>query len=731
MTAIALGTPLPANSNALKNYVAADDTSFDWKRVAGHSTGQFQFIRLQMVSQTWREHVWNHDVLLVRPGPDGLRHPEIGFLFVTGDGDVEKYAGLLQTIAARSGAAAAVVNRVPNQPLYDGRKEDALIAHTFQQYFDTGDESWPLLFPMVKSAVRAMDAVQAVLQSDFDQPVGRFVVSGASKRGWTTWLTGAVDERVAGIAPMVIDMLNMKPQLEWAQKAWGRQSAQIRDYTDLRLHERMDEPAMRRLQSWVDPWSYLGDYTMPKLLLFGTNDPYWVVDAVRHYWTDLPDPKLIFQTPNAGHGLNGGDEAIPVLAEWFRRIAEGQPVPEVKWSYRADPDGWQVEVTSSEPIQQARLWTARSDIRDFREAEWKPAKVEPLPARKRATMPLEMPEAGFVAHLGELELEGGLRVSTEVKVLPDTLSAARRPENRADLERWLRNMIGHHRFDIAEVRAATGMSAAEVRTAVTEFGIRPESATSPAPDEPLKVLPYPGGRHPRITFLDGAIAPQRETKLSIFTPWDAAGYVVADIPEAIWWNEGLPRPGRRENRGLLYLAHTHVPTHWSQQGIELEPLEWKPVEGGGFEIERRLPNGVAFGARAIPHPDHLEIEQWLTNGTDRTLTGLRVQNCILLKAAKGFDRIDPDRPHEGKYYRTPYAAAQSQGAHTDRWVITAWEKCVRAWGNNRCPCLHSDPQFPDCAPGQTVRLRGWLSFYEGPELDRELDRIDALKWWEK
>jgi hypothetical protein len=44
------------------------------------------------------------------------------------------------------------------------------------------------------------------------------------------------------------------------------------------------------------------------------------------------------------------------------------------------------------------------------------------------------------------------------------------------------------------------------------------------------------------------------------------------------------------------------------------------------------------------------------------------------------------------------------------------------------PCLHSDPKFPDCAPGETKRVRGWLSFYEGSNLEGELKRIDTTGW---
>jgi PhoPQ-activated pathogenicity-related protein len=69
-----------------------------------------------------------------------------------------------------------------------------------------------------------MDTIQTVTQKGHGQSIQRFVLSGASKRGWTTWLTGAADQRVAGIAPMVIDMLNMKKQLAWECPQYGQKT---------------------------------------------------------------------------------------------------------------------------------------------------------------------------------------------------------------------------------------------------------------------------------------------------------------------------------------------------------------------------------------------------------------------------------------------------------------------------------------------------------------------------
>lgn len=285
----------------------------------------------------------------------------------------------------------------------------------------------------------------------------------------------------------------------------------------------------------------------------------------------------------------------------------------------------------------------------------------------------------------------------------------RAPANDDELQFWLRNMQTH-RFTVPEMSRATGLSSEFIEEAQRRFKVT-EFASA---DEPL-VLPYPGGRHPRIGFIDGAIRPQRETKFSVFTPWKDSGYIVADFPEAIWVEHG-------EGRELLYLAHTHVPTMWSRQGIELEPIEWKRQEKGVLEIERRFPNGVAFGAKVVPNKDAVLTDLWLRNGTDKVLRGLRVQNCIMLKAAGGFNQLRADN----KRLQNPYVACRNERG--DRWIITAWERCVRPWANAPCPCMHSDPQFADCEPGQTQRLRGWLSFYEGKDIDTELQRIEELDW---
>jgi peptidoglycan/xylan/chitin deacetylase (PgdA/CDA1 family) len=294
----------------------------------------------------------------------------------------------------------------------------------------------------------------------------------------------------------------------------------------------------------------------------------------------------------------------------------------------------------------------------------------------------------------------------------------RRPTGEENLKNWLQNMVWHHRFTTAEIGAATGLSSDEVRDALKRFEVHAENRPPRADDAPLLVLPFPGGRHPRIGFLDGAIRPQRDTKLSIFTPWDETSYVVADIPEAI-------RRNNEKEHGLLYLAHTHVDTMWTKQGIPLEPVEWERAADGTLTSERRLPNGVIFGTKAKPTASAVQMEMWLTNGSEEPLSELRVQNCIMLKGAPEFAL----RSDENKVISKPYVACRS--ALGNRWVITAWVPNSHSWANTSCPCMHSDPNFGDCAPGETKRLKGWLSFYEGSDVEEEFRRIDASGWQEQ
>ncbi len=279
-----------------------------------------------------------------------------------------------------------------------------------------------------------------------------------------------------------------------------------------------------------------------------------------------------------------------------------------------------------------------------------------------------------------------------------------------ELRVWLENMFWHHGYSMSEICQVTGLEDQLVRSRLKAFQISDE--TRPArSDSQLLMLPYPGGRHPRIGFLEGAVEPQRETKLSVFCPWDDRSYVVMDVPEAIW-----------SNLGLTYLAHSHVKTIWDLQNTQLDPQEWEKTGEGCYRLYRELPNGIAFTTEAIAFEDHISMTMSLTNGTDQLLSDLRVQNCVMLKGAEGFQQ----QTNDNKQFTEGYAIASSSDG--TRWIISGWDPVDRAWGNPPCPCLHSDPKFPDCDPGETQHLKGWLSFFQGTDIAAEVERIEATHW---
>jgi hypothetical protein len=286
----------------------------------------------------------------------------------------------------------------------------------------------------------------------------------------------------------------------------------------------------------------------------------------------------------------------------------------------------------------------------------------------------------------------------------------RRPAGDASLRFWLENMMVDHAYTIDEASAATGMGREELTREIARLGIGREKQPPRAPDAPVKLRPYPGGRHPRIGFLDGAVDPQRDTKVSAFTPWDPASYVVVDLPEAIF-----------TNLGLTYLAHSHIPTIWTEQGVRLEPKEWTVGPEGVLTTERTLPNGIAFGAVARAKHGGADMELWLHNGTKEPLTGMRVQVCVMLKGARGFAA----QTNDNKMIKPPFVACRDETGL--RWIITAWEPLNRAWANPPVPCLHSDPAFPDCEPGATVRARGKLWFFEGEDVEAEISRLEQMR----
>ena len=103
-----------------------------------------------------------------------------------------------------------------------------------------------------------------------------------------------------------------------------------------------------------------------------------------------------------------------------------------------------------------------------------------------------------------------------------------------------------------------------------------------------------------------------------------------------------------------------------------------------------------------------------------TPSGAAVANFTIASTPRSFDK----QTNDNKVFASPFAACKD--ATGKRWVVTGWERCGRAWGNPPCPCLHADPVVEDCPPGESRAVRGWLSFYEGTDVEAELKRLKAV-----
>lgn len=364
----------PSIPPELDAYMKRPDPSFAWSI---KSPGQGS-LHIRMTSQTWQNVRWTHDIVVcdaaqAAAGRSSQASKGAAILYITGGVPNPADLNEASRLSELAHMPVALLFGIPNQPLF-GKKEDDLIAHTFEEYMGSGDPNWPLLFPMTKSAIRAMDALQAATAKT-PNPLKKFVVIGASKRGWTTWLTAATgDKRVIGIAPMVFDNLNFKAQLKHQLDSWGKYSEMIGDYTEKGLDKIVDTPRGSHMVAMVDPFSYLSRIKIPKLIVNGANDRYWTVDALSLYWDTISEPKYCTIVPNAGHGLGDGKQALEAIGAFARRCIGELKIEPAFFVSRSTEQGIRY-LTARLPDRGAAasiegVWIAQSPSLDFRDAAW-------------------------------------------------------------------------------------------------------------------------------------------------------------------------------------------------------------------------------------------------------------------------------------------------------------------------------------------------------------------------
>ena len=442
VSAPAVGTPLQA-ATAIDEYVRTHDPSYRWQLVSTKTEEGLTHLIVEFVSQRWLtpsevdKPEWRHWLTIAVP--DRVVS-DVGLLFIGGGSNgraAPDRAGAEVTAVARAtSTVAAELRMVPNQPLIfhnDGqpRWEDDLIGYAWAQYLQSGEARWLPRNAMVKAAVRAMDTVTAAVASqETPNRVDRFVVAGASKRGWTTWLTGAMDERVIAIAPIVIDVLNAGISMRHHFAAYGFWAASIGNYVDHGIMQELDNPRLADLYQLGDPWHYRHRLHMPMFIVNSSGDQFFLPDSSRFYLNGLRGETYLRYVPNADHSLEGSD-ALAGLVAFHAMIAQGQKPPQFSWRW---DDATLMILTNDVPAS-VTLWQAHnSTARDFRLETLGRQYVAASVAQHGPgiyAIQVEVPESGWTAAFAELEyaLAGDMtfKLSTDVRVFPDVLPHASRP----------------------------------------------------------------------------------------------------------------------------------------------------------------------------------------------------------------------------------------------------------------------------------------------------------------
>jgi len=425
------------NPTPLDSYVYKPDPNYSYEVVKTEEVDNSSVYYINLTSQSWRKPeevdrtIWTHWLTVVVP--ENVKKSS-ALLIISGGKNTDKpptsSSPLLRKIAKDVQTVVAEIKQIPNQPLVfandndQKRSEDSIIAYNWDKYLRTGDAEWLTRLPMTKAVVRAMDTIQEFCASKEGGKVKikEFVVAGASKRGWTTWTTTIVDNRVIACVPIVIDVLNLTSSLQHHYAVYGAWSPALNDYTELNIMDWLTTPEFASMSQVVDPYSYRNRLTMPKFIINSAGDEFFLPDSWKFYLSDLPAPTYVRYVPNTGHGLR--PDVVMGVEAFYKAIVNNKPLPEYTWSFQDDCTV--VVKTKSKPTK-VTLWEAvNPEARDFRLNVLGKA-YQPTELKEQGSGTyvgkVSLPEKGWKSYLIELVFPGpdntSFTFTTPVRIIPD------------------------------------------------------------------------------------------------------------------------------------------------------------------------------------------------------------------------------------------------------------------------------------------------------------------------
>ena len=420
---------------------------------------------LQFTSQFWREPnevdttEWTHWVTVIVPGGLGIAFGggvhDTALILING-GDIGEPAPSIdpadpnhmqfRSMALGTRSVVVELRGVPNQPLLfsddpNARTEDEIIAYSWDKFLNGGDDFWPVQLPMVQSVVACMNAVQ-----QFRPAVNNFVLAGGSKRGWTAWLTAAVDGRVTAVAPIVSDLLNMRRSFAHHYSCYGFWADALSPYEELGIFDWFDTARADELVAIVDPYAYLDRLAIPKFIVTAAGDDFFIHDSVQFYLDDLfyldslsngQSETYIRTVPNTNHYLDGAlDTVYENMVPYYDAFLRGEDRPVFSWALEDDGSMTVITDVNEPPPMAVNLWQADNlTNRDFRQVTIGPSwtstpLTEISPGSGVYIADPGMPPTGWRSYFVELvydfsspftdELETfDYHFTTEMRVLPE------------------------------------------------------------------------------------------------------------------------------------------------------------------------------------------------------------------------------------------------------------------------------------------------------------------------
>ena len=336
----------------------------------------------QLVSQQWpgqgssiksNAPIWEHQLKLVVPLQRKPGSPVL--LYVNGGNNHAPQGPQLpdripaEALAGELGVAVAELDFVPNQNLtLDGQpssREDALVAYSWRKTMDQpqAERFSSLHLPMTQAVVAAMDAIEHKLPD-----AHTFVLSGASKRGWVSWLAALNDKRVQALVPVVADFWNVRDNFSHVYRSYGQQwPGALRDYQRNGITEAVlqGSPGLDALLKFEDVVNYReGMARLSKYVISASGDDFAVPDSAWRYLSAFNGPTQLRYLPNQAHNVKGQQIGV-ALRQFMQNWLAGKPMPQMQVD--ADAASGHIRASVEEPVGNVKLWLAHNpDSRDFR-----------------------------------------------------------------------------------------------------------------------------------------------------------------------------------------------------------------------------------------------------------------------------------------------------------------------------------------------------------------------------